>query len=63
VICAPEGFNLAWSTSMPLLAALCAPVTLRWGPVMPMNLLALLTPALAALFAFMLIRRLLHGHG
>ena len=39
----PNGLNLAWTTSVPLLALLALPATLLSGPVLAFNLLALAT--------------------
>src|SRR5580698_5278905 len=39
---APEGFNVTWSTSIPLLSFAAAPITLTCGPVVAFNLLNLL---------------------
>src|SRR5712671_1717163 len=57
-IWAPQGVNLAWTTSVPGLALLVAPVTLIAGPVVAYNLLAVALPALAAWTAFLLCRYL-----
>jgi hypothetical protein len=54
----PDGFNLAWATSVPLLAAAFAPLTLLFGPVLAYNVASVLMPALAAWTAFLLCRRL-----
>jgi hypothetical protein len=53
---APSGADLAWSTSIPGLALLLAPVTLAAGPVVAYNVAAVLLPALAATTAFLLCR-------
>jgi hypothetical protein len=55
---APQGVNLAWTTSVPGLALAFTPVTLAFGPVVSYNLAALLLPALAAWTAFLLCRHL-----
>jgi hypothetical protein len=52
----PEGFNLQWSTSMPLPSVLLSPVTLTLGPSVSWNLLQLAAPALSAWTAFLLCR-------
>ena len=52
----PEGFNLQWSTSMPLPSVLLSPITLAWGPVLSWNLIQLAAPALSAWTAFLLCR-------
>ena len=57
-IWAPEGVNLAWTTSIPGLAVLAAPITLIAGPAFAYNLLAVAIPGLAAFTAFLLCRRL-----
>ena len=57
----PQGANLAWSTSIPGLALLAAPVTLLGGPVLAYNTLAVLLPALAAWTAFLLCRHVTHS--
>jgi hypothetical protein len=57
-IWAPEGFNLAWATSVPALAVVLAPVTLLAGPMVSYNVAAILAPALAAFTAFLLCREL-----
>ncbi|WP_242424217.1 hypothetical protein [Frankia sp. EI5c] len=53
---APTGSNLLWSTPVPLLGLLTAPVTALFGPVVSLNLLLTLAPALSA---FALFRALL----
>jgi len=55
---APGGFNLTWTTGIPLAGMVAAPITARFGPVVAYNLLCLLSPALAAWTAFMLCRRI-----
>lgn len=50
----PHGFNLAWATSVPLLALLMAPVTWLASPLLSFNLLTLAAPALAAWTGFLL---------
>jgi hypothetical protein len=55
-IWAPDGINLAWTTSVPAIAVAVAPVTLLFGPVAGYNVAALLLPALAAWAAFLLCR-------
>jgi hypothetical protein len=57
-IWAPQGVNLAWTTSVPGLALFVAPVTVIAGPVVSYNLLAVALPALAAWTAFLLCRHL-----
>jgi hypothetical protein len=53
----PTGVNLAWTTSVPGLALLFAPVTLLAGPVAAYNVAAVLMPACAAWTCFLLCRR------
>jgi hypothetical protein len=48
----PDGVNLAWTTSIPFLSILAAPVTEIFGPVPAFNLLSLAAPVLAALGAY-----------
>jgi hypothetical protein len=55
---APRGFNLAWTTSMPLAALVAAPLTTALGPVVAYNLLAMIAPAAAAWSCFLLCRRI-----
>ena len=57
VVWAPRGFNLAWTTSMPLAAVLAAPLTRIFGAVVTYNLLCILAPVLAAWSCFLLCRR------
>jgi hypothetical protein len=55
---APDGFNLAWSTSIPALSLITAPLTFTIGPVASYNILMLLSPALAALTTYVLVYHL-----
>ena len=55
---APEGVNLAWTTTVPGLALLFSPLTLAAGPVASYNVAAVLMPALTAWTAFLLCRYL-----
>jgi hypothetical protein len=55
---APGGFNLAWTTPMPLPALLAAPLTNIYGPVVAYNVLCILAPAAAAWSGFLLCRRI-----
>ena len=55
---APVGFNLAWTTSIPLIALAAAPITLTLGPLAALNSVCLLSVALAAWAAFALCRYL-----
>ncbi len=53
----PGGVNLMWNTSIPLLALLVSPVTMTAGPVVALNILTTLAPALTAWTAFLALRR------
>lgn len=55
---APGGFNLAWLTTVPVVAVLAAPVTAAFGPVVTLNLLTAFAPPVAGWAAFVLCRRL-----
>ena len=52
VLWAPIGQNVVWCTTMPTLALLFWPITVRWGPIFSYNLIALLAPTLAAWSAY-----------
>lgn len=58
VIFAPGGFNLAWTTTIPLASVLMWPITASCGPIVSYNLLALAALPLAAWAAFVLCRYL-----
>jgi hypothetical protein len=60
-IWAPDGFNLAWATSVPGLAIAFAPVTLAFGPILSYNAACILMPALAAWTAYLLCRHITGG--
>ena len=51
---APQGINLAWTTSVPGLAIPFAPLTLLFGPALSYNVAAVLLPALAAWTTYLL---------
>jgi hypothetical protein len=53
---APAGYNLAWSTAIPLASFVASPLTASLGPVASYNLLVLSCPALAGRAAFLLCR-------
>ena len=53
----PDGINLMWQTSVPLLGLLLAPVTLTLGAVFAYNLLMTASMALAAWCGFLAFRR------
>jgi hypothetical protein len=50
----PAGLNIAWTTCVPLLALLAAPITLLVGPLLSFNVLTLAAPVLAAWAAYFL---------
>jgi hypothetical protein len=56
IIWAPTGFNLTWSTTIPAVSLVLAPVTLAFGSVISYNIAAVLAPALSAWSAFALCR-------
>jgi hypothetical protein len=58
----PDGVNLMWNTSMPLLGRLLAPLTLRWGPVLTFNVVVTLAYGLSAWGAYLAIRRYAPAH-
>jgi len=53
----PNGLNLAWATSIPGPAILFWPITKAFGPLVSMNLVTMLAPALAAWGAYLVCRR------
>ncbi|MGH2554485.1 MAG: hypothetical protein ACRDHO_02060 [Actinomycetota bacterium] len=53
---APAGYNLAWATGVPGPSLLMFPITVTAGPVVSYNVLAILSPALSGLAAFVLCR-------
>lgn len=58
IIYAPDGFNLTWATSVPILSIGLSPITALAGPIAAYNLLAVLIPALNGWAAFLLCRAL-----
>ena len=58
IIYAPQGFDIALGALVPGAALILAPVTAIAGPLFSYNLAMLLSPVLAAFFAFLLCRRL-----
>ena len=54
----PTGIHLAWTTCIPLLALLAAPITLAYGPAASFNILTIISPVLAAYCAYLLCFRL-----
>jgi hypothetical protein len=63
LIFAPAGFNLTWSTSIPLLSVLAFPLTATLGPIPTFNLLCVAFPALTAWTAFLLCHSLTQRFG
>lgn len=57
IIYAPQGFDIALGALTPGAALILAPVTAIAGPVFSYNVAMLLSPVLAAFFAFLLLRR------
>jgi hypothetical protein len=55
---APDGVNLTWTTAVPGLALLFAPLTLLFGAAASYDVAAVLMPALAAWTAYLLCRYL-----
>ena len=55
---APYGINLAWLTTMPLVALLASPITELLGPIASYNILCLLSLPLSAWCAFIACRYL-----
>lgn len=55
---APAGFNLAWTTNIPLAALLMLPVTHALGAVAAYNILGLLCPAVVGGATFVLCRHI-----
>jgi Predicted membrane protein (DUF2079) len=53
---APQGIDLAWTTTVPGLALPFAPLTLAFGSVVTFNVAAVLLPAAAAWTAYLLCR-------
>jgi hypothetical protein len=58
----PDGVNLMWNTSVPLLGLVFAPLTARWGPVLTLNVIFVLAHGLSAWTAYLAIRRYVPGH-
>src|SRR4051794_37758151 len=61
LVYAPDGWNLAWTSSIPGPALLAWPVTAAFGPLAAYDVLALAAPALAAWCAYLLCRELRTG--
>jgi hypothetical protein len=58
----PDGVNLMWNTSLVLPGLLLAPLTIRFGPVLTLNVLLVLAYGLSAWCAYLAIRRFAPGH-
>ncbi|HEX8134182.1 MAG TPA: hypothetical protein VF880_12250 [Actinomycetes bacterium] len=58
----PNGVNLMWNASLPLLGFTLAPLTGRWGPVLTFNVVLVLAYGLSAWAAYLAIRRHVPGH-
>ncbi len=54
----PAGVNTAQATLLPTAAIALAPFTALWGPIFSYNILAIASPVLSALTAYLLCRRL-----
>jgi hypothetical protein len=58
---APAGVNLMWNASIPLISFVAAPFTLTAGPVFAYNVAIVVSIALSAWCAFLLLRRYVTG--
>lgn len=58
VVWAPFGSNILWTTTVPAISLLIAPVTILLGPAVAWNVLCVLAPALGAWAAYLLCREL-----
>ncbi len=56
-LAAPDGANLMWNTSSPLLALLATPITVTAGPILAYNILTLLGIVASGLACFLALRR------
>ncbi len=54
---APDGVNIMWSTGVPLLGVVAAPITVLAGPLVAFQVLTTLAPALSGWTMFLVIRR------
>lgn len=62
MIWAPTGVGLAWDGHlMPTAGIFLAPITRIWGPIVSYNFLTILSPPLAAIGTFLLVRSLMCG--
>jgi hypothetical protein len=55
---APAGVNVMWNTALLPLAVVCSPLTAAVGPFATVGVLFILSPALSATTAFLVLRRL-----
>jgi hypothetical protein len=53
---APAGVNIGWTTGIPILSFMAAPITVWFGPIVSYNVLCMLCPALAGWATFILCR-------
>lgn len=58
VLWAPYGSDILWTSTVPLISLLFAPVTMTLGPAFAWNLLCVLAPASSAWAAYLLCREL-----
>ena len=58
---APDGVNLMWNTSTPLLGLIASPVTLVGGPILAYNVMMTAAIVLSAWCAYLALRRYTHG--
>ena len=58
LIWSPSGTDVLWTTTVPLLSVLAAPLTLTLGVTVTWNILTVLAPALSAWAAYLLCREL-----
>jgi hypothetical protein len=63
VVWQPYGSDILWSTTVPGLSLLAAPVTLTLGPVVAWNVLCVLAPALSAWAAYLFCLELTDKRG
>jgi hypothetical protein len=61
LVYAPDGWNLAWTSSIPGPSVAAWPLTAALGPVVTYDVLALAAPALAAWCTYLLCRQLATG--
>jgi hypothetical protein len=58
----PDGVNLMWNASLPLLGFVLSPLTSQWGPVLTFNVVLVLANGLSAWAAYLAIRHYVSGH-